>query len=147
MESARDASATGEWPGVVLARCVLLCGPAAEEQNAIRRKAPVFAVEVRSEDDYGPAAEAGTAAKRADYFEAGTKVVWDADPEAGTIASYLADAPLQPVRFALDDTATAEPAVPGWRVKWSRPGRRWKMKNAGAAAPASGIPLGNVKRR
>src|SRR5688572_29081031 len=34
--------------------------------------APVFAVEVRSEGDYGPAAERDMAAKRADYFAAGT---------------------------------------------------------------------------
>ena len=36
-----------------------------------------FAVEVRSENDYGDAAEAEMAAKRADNFEAGTAVVWD----------------------------------------------------------------------
>ena len=41
--------------------------------------APVFAVEVRSEEDYGPAAEKRLAAKRADYFAAGTRVVWDVD--------------------------------------------------------------------
>ena len=35
------------------------------------RSAPVLAVEVRSEDDYGPAAEAALAAKRSDCFEAG----------------------------------------------------------------------------
>ena len=34
--------------------------------------APVFAVEVRSKDDYGPAAERALAAKRADYFAAGS---------------------------------------------------------------------------
>ena len=41
--------------------------------------APIFVVEVRSEDDYGPAAEAEMAAKRLDYFAAGTRVVWDVD--------------------------------------------------------------------
>ena len=41
--------------------------------------APVFAVEVRSEGDYGPAAERAMAQKRADYFAAGTLVVWDVD--------------------------------------------------------------------
>jgi len=41
--------------------------------------APVFAVEVRSSDDYGPAAEQEMAQKRADYFAAGTVVVWDVD--------------------------------------------------------------------
>ncbi len=35
--------------------------------------APVFAVEVRSKANDGPAAE------RADYFAAGTQVVWDVD--------------------------------------------------------------------
>jgi hypothetical protein len=38
--------------------------------------APTFAVEVRGENDCGPAADAEIAAKRADYFEAGTRVVW-----------------------------------------------------------------------
>lgn len=41
--------------------------------------APVFAVEVRSENDYGPAAEREMAEKRADYFAAGTLAVWDVD--------------------------------------------------------------------
>ena len=42
-------------------------------------RAPVFAVEVRSEGDYGPRAETVMAEKRADYFAAGTEVVWDVD--------------------------------------------------------------------
>jgi Uma2 family endonuclease len=37
--------------------------------------APVFAVEVRSENDYGPAAEQAMKAKRDDYFACGTLVV------------------------------------------------------------------------
>src|SRR6476646_6826083 len=37
--------------------------------------APLFAAEVRSEWDYGPAAERDRGAKRADYFAAGTLVV------------------------------------------------------------------------
>jgi len=41
--------------------------------------APVFAAEVRSDGDYGPSAEREMAAKRADYFAAGTLVVWDVD--------------------------------------------------------------------
>ena len=48
--------------------------------------APTFAVEVRSENDYGPAAEVALAEKREDYFAAGTTVVWDVDPVAGTVA-------------------------------------------------------------
>src|SRR5215211_1387303 len=41
--------------------------------------APVFDVEVRSEGDYGARAEREMAAKRADYFAAGTLVIWDVD--------------------------------------------------------------------
>ena len=44
---------------------------------------PTFAVEVRSENDYGPAAEREMAATRADYFAAGTLVVWDVESRGG----------------------------------------------------------------
>jgi Uma2 family endonuclease len=78
--------------------------------------APTFAAEVRSENDYGPASEADMAAKRTDYFAAGTLVVWDVDPQAETVAVYGAAAPSQPVIYRRGDTAEAEPAVPGWRM-------------------------------
>ena len=77
---------------------------------------PDLAVEVRSERDYGPAAEAALAAKRADYFAAGTQVVWDADPEAGVVRSYRPEAPAEPTVFGAGQDADAEPAVPGWRL-------------------------------
>ena len=77
---------------------------------------PTFAVEVRSENDYGPSAERQMAAKRADYFEAGTSVVWDVDPIAGEIRSYRASSPDRPLLFAAGSQADAEPAVPGWSV-------------------------------
>lgn len=77
---------------------------------------PTFAIEVRSENDYGNAAEAEIAAKRADYFAAGTVVVWDVDPVADTIACYRAAAPTLPTVFRRGDVADAEPAVPGWRI-------------------------------
>ena len=79
--------------------------------------APIFAVEVRSENDYGPATERDMAAKRADYFACGTLVVWDVDllsPEV--IKSYKASAPDHPVIFQRGELADAEPAVPGWRM-------------------------------
>jgi Uma2 family endonuclease len=61
--------------------------------------APVFAVEVRSESDYGPDAESAMARNRADYFAAGTLVVWDVDPLGELVVlSYGA----------------ADPAVPEW---------------------------------
>src|SRR5437667_6604283 len=48
----------------------------AESGMKFIKGAPIFAVEVRSEGDYGTAAEREIAAKRADYFAAGTQVVW-----------------------------------------------------------------------
>src|SRR5262245_48642110 len=77
---------------------------------------PNFVAEVRSENDYGNAAEIEMAAKRADYFAAGAQVVWDVDPIAETVAVYRAADPLNPVIFRRGDTADAEPAVPGWRL-------------------------------
>ena len=78
--------------------------------------APTFAVEVRSEGDYGLAAERAMAAKRLDYFEAGTLVVWDVDTVAELVHKYHRDRPDQPVTFARGDMAEAEPAVEGWWV-------------------------------
>src|SRR5204863_4695883 len=52
---------------------------------------PTFAVEVRSENDYGAAAEAEMADKCADYFLAGTEVVWDVYPLNETITVYRAN--------------------------------------------------------
>jgi Uma2 family endonuclease len=77
---------------------------------------PTLAVEVRGEGDYGPAAEREMADKRADYFEAGTLVVWDVNPLANTIACYRAASPIQPTVFRGGDMANAEPAVPGWKI-------------------------------
>jgi Uma2 family endonuclease len=77
---------------------------------------PTFAVEVRSEHDYGPAADAEYAAKRADYFEAGAKAVWDVDPVAKTVTRYAAGEPGRAVVFRDGEQADAEPALPGWRV-------------------------------
>lgn len=77
---------------------------------------PDFAVEVRSENDYGRSAERELSEKRDDYFEAGTQIVWDVDTVAETIMSYSASDPSHPVCFRRGDIAHAEPAVPGWRM-------------------------------
>lgn len=62
--------------------------------------APVFAVELRSENDYGRVAEGEMAEKRADYFAAGTRVVWDVDILSDEIVRvYRADAPTAPVVY------------------------------------------------
>jgi Uma2 family endonuclease len=77
---------------------------------------PTFAVEVRSENDYGDAAEAEIATKRDEYFAAGTVVVWDVDPVAETVTCYRSATPTQAVVWRRGETADAEPAVPGWRI-------------------------------
>lgn len=91
-------------------------GPRPRNRMRFIEGVPDLAVEVRSENDYGDAAETEMAAKRADYFAAGTRVVWDVDPVAGTVAVYRADAPARPVVYHAGQTADAEPAVPGWRM-------------------------------
>jgi Uma2 family endonuclease len=77
--------------------------------------APTFAVEVRSKSDRGPAAERAMAAKRADYFAAGTLVVWDVEYEAELIHAFRG-AESNVTTFRRGDVADAEPAVPGWTV-------------------------------
>jgi Uma2 family endonuclease len=79
--------------------------------------APVFAVEVRSEGDYGTKAERKMAQKRADYFAAGTQVVWDVDLLSDeVIRSYSANDQDRPQVFRRGERANAEPAVPGWSM-------------------------------
>jgi Uma2 family endonuclease len=79
--------------------------------------APVFAVEVRSEGDYGRAAERELAAKRQDYFAAGTLVVWDVDVLRQEIVRvYRASDPVSPAVYHRGQIAEAEPAVPGWSM-------------------------------
>ncbi|MEA2575115.1 MAG: hypothetical protein QOH93_2413 [Chloroflexia bacterium] len=79
--------------------------------------APVFAVEVRSEGDYGPKAERAIAAKRADYFASGTLVVWDVDVLRDEVVRvYRANDPPSPTIYRRGEVAEAEPAVPGWQM-------------------------------
>ena len=91
-------------------------GPLPANRMRFAEGSPGFAVEVRSENDYGPAAETAMRAKRADYFEAGTAVVWDVDPEAQVIRSYRGDSAIPIATFRPGDIADADPAVAGWRV-------------------------------
>jgi Uma2 family endonuclease len=75
--------------------------------------APTFAVEVRSENDFGPAQDRAYADKRDDYFAAGTLVVWDVNYKTKTVAKYT---PAGSTLFGAGDVADAEPAVPGWTM-------------------------------
>jgi len=79
--------------------------------------APVFAVEVRSESDYGPRAEVRMSQKRADYFAAGTLVVWDVDLlSEDVVRVYRADTPETPTIYQRGQMAEAEPALPEWQM-------------------------------
>jgi Uma2 family endonuclease len=75
--------------------------------------APDFAAEVRSETNR----ERDIAAKRIDYFLAGTLVIWDVDPEDQTVTVYRAGETDPPRAFRRGDTVDAEPAVPGWTMR------------------------------
>ncbi|HLG14312.1 MAG TPA: Uma2 family endonuclease [Blastocatellia bacterium] len=76
--------------------------------------APIFALEVRSDADYGPQR---IAEKRRDYFAAGTICVWDVDLlSPDVIKSYDAGDPENPIVFRRGDIAHAETAVPGWTL-------------------------------
>ena len=87
-------------------------------QNPMRfiKGPPTFGVEVRSENDYGQAAEKQMSDKRTDYFLAGTLVVWDVDPVNECIHVYRASDPSKPTTYRRGQIAEAEPAVPGWKV-------------------------------
>jgi Uma2 family endonuclease len=91
-------------------------GPLPKNLMRFVKGPPNFAAEVRSTNDYGAAADLKREAKRSDYSQAGTQVVWDVDPKAETIAVYRASAPDQPTSFRRGEIADAEPAVPSWRI-------------------------------
>jgi Uma2 family endonuclease len=79
--------------------------------------APVFAVEVRSENDYGAKAEREMADKRRDYFAAGTLVVWDVDLQSEDVVKvYKQTDPDNPTIYKRGDLAEAEPAVKDWTM-------------------------------
>ncbi len=78
---------------------------------------PVFAVEVRSENDYGRWAERQMAKKRADYFAAGTLVVWDVDLLSDDVVRvYRSTDSERAAIYRRGEFAEAEPAVPGWTM-------------------------------
>lgn len=91
-------------------------GPPPKNRMRFIEGPPNLAVEVRSESDFGPAAEAEMADKRADYFAAGTDVVWDVDTRADCVHVYRRTAPTPRTSYCRGQEAEAEPAVAGWRM-------------------------------
>ena len=83
--------------------------------------APIFAVEVRSEHDYGPKAERAITTKIAVYFAAGALIVWNVDLlSTEVIKAYRAGNPHEPTIYRRSDTADAEPVITGWRFPVDR---------------------------
>jgi Uma2 family endonuclease len=80
--------------------------------------APLFAVEIRSEGDYGPVMEAEMEQKRQDYFAAGTTVVWDVDLRGDVIIrKYVAQDATNPQSvYRHGDEADATPALLDWTM-------------------------------
>jgi Uma2 family endonuclease len=79
--------------------------------------APVFAAEIRGENDYGAKAEREIAKKRADYFAADTLVVWDVDLlSEDVVRVHRASDPKNPTIYRKGEDAEAEPAVKGWTM-------------------------------
>jgi Uma2 family endonuclease len=79
--------------------------------------APIFAVEVRSTEDYGAKAEERMSHKRADYFAAGTLVVWEVDVLRDRVVRvYRSSRPDSPTTYSAHELAEAEPALPGWTM-------------------------------
>jgi len=95
-------------------------GPPPANRMKVIQGPPTFAVEVRSEGDYGPAAEAAMAVKRTDYVAAGTPVVWDVDPVAGVIDCYRATQPT-PSRRCPAGGSTMTGSWPDSRGRSNRP--------------------------
>lgn len=90
---------------------------AGEPGDSFPRAAPAFAVEVRDAPDFGSEFETRFAARCADYFAAGTKVVWDVDViREHVVRVYRADDPELPAVYHRGEIAEAEPAVPGWTM-------------------------------
>ena len=95
-------------------------GPFPSDEMRFLEGPPTFAVEVRSDGDYGAFEESSIAVKRHDYFEAGTRVVWDVDTVREVVLKYRADDPDDPTVFSRGQEADAEPAVGGWRIAVDR---------------------------
>jgi Uma2 family endonuclease len=91
-------------------------GPIPANRMRFVMGAPTLAVEVRSESGYTAAAEEERAVKRRDYFQAGTLVIWDVDPQQECINFYRQSDPDQKTTHRRGETAEADPATPGWRI-------------------------------
>jgi Uma2 family endonuclease len=72
---------------------------------------PDLVLEVRSKNDSIPEVEG----KVSEYFDAGVRVVWVADPAAQTVTVYRPNQP--PEVLGVDETLTIEEVIPGFALK------------------------------
>lgn len=79
------------------------------------QSAPVFAVEVRSQNDYGPRMETAIRTKIEDYFAAGTLAVWDVDLLSENVVT-LHTPGNAPQVFRRGEIAHAGAALPDWTM-------------------------------
>jgi len=91
-------------------------GPLPDNRMRFISGPPTLAVEVRSESDYKKAAQKEIVAKRCDYFQAGTLVVWDVDTREECIHVYRAPELNKKTTYRRGEIAEAEEAAPGWRI-------------------------------
>jgi len=73
--------------------------------------APELVVEVLSPDDRAPE----LSRKLREYFEAGVRLVWVADPEAGTVLAYRSPTDVRELRGS--DRLTGDDVLPGFEVE------------------------------
>jgi Uma2 family endonuclease len=71
---------------------------------------PDLVVEVTSKNDTRPHVQR----KVNDYLQAGVKVVWVADPSAGTVTEY--QAAVEPAVHGQEETLTLEDLIPGFQL-------------------------------
>ena len=72
---------------------------------------PVLAVEILSPSDV----HSDITEKVQEYLDVGVAIVWVVDPDFETVAVYRSDA--EPVSFNRQQELTAEPQLPGFRVR------------------------------
>lgn len=72
---------------------------------------PELVVEIRSRSN----TRKEEAAKRQQYFESGTLVVWDVEPEKQIIWVYEVENPEKAVEYKADSIISCERLLPGWR--------------------------------
>lgn len=73
---------------------------------------PTIAVEVLSDSNTKPE----MARKRREYFESGSKVIWEVDPKTRAVAVYTKNQPEQPVVPAGSDSLDGGDVLPGFQL-------------------------------